>query len=133
MSNTTFIKLCKKKVSVSPTQSFNAYFCYRVILNDKGQWEDIVTPTTNGQIKTTSIRVALSSSLRKEFEKEDKFPYILELDNSTDKDYYITKDKDSKGKVRLDKNGQSHLILVLRSYTSKQYLEHIKVLVDDLD
>lgn len=137
-----YLMLCKKQVENANGQKFPVIFGYRQILNDKGEFEDVLTSIIDNEGKqkfiAKSVKVALAESLRKQLDAEDKYPYRLVL-NSDFKladgrdSYYVTINKDKEGKERLDKNGNHHAIIVIRAVESYEQVPLKSLTLDDID
>ena len=136
------INLCQKTVTSKDNKSFPVTFCYRQVENPDGTYTDVLTPGIDNDGKPTmyakSIKVALSSALRKKLEAEGQYPYRVVLDSDLKCDdgsesYYITVDKKENGDIRLDKNGKKHCIVVIRKFASYEPLPHNAITFDDID
>ena len=115
--------------------TFTKLFCYRQVnVAEEGQeprWVDDVNPTTG---KPTSVTVKLTDHFKKEHQYNEKEPSIdgmqfpLYFDVSMEdmvevvtksgknemvNECYITVDKTSEGKPRIDKNGNRHPLCVI--------------------
>lgn len=132
---TTQIKICSATLENKLTHStFTTFYCYVGWYDDKTKlWEDKIIDI-DGQMKPLTMRVKMTNEIKEEFLKDNKFPYVLTLaDDKDNYDYYITTDKDKDKKIRLDKNGKSHKVLVLLGYQSKMHINPPRQTLEDLD
>ena len=137
----SYLMLCKKKVK-NGNQSFEVTFGYRQNKKEDGTFEDVKTVIFNADGTTKdvakSIKVALADSLRKELDADNHYPYRLELDDELklengDDSYYVTINKDKEGKLRLDKQGHKHAIIVIRIVKSYEPVPLKSLTLDDID
>ena len=136
------INLCKKQVKLDDGRVFDTYFAYRQEQNQDGVYTDVLTPMKDSEgksiMRARPINVKLGDAIRKELENDNKFPYLVKLDDEMlCKDgksaFFVTIDKDKNKKVRLDKNGQKHLVLVIREVVSYESVPHTSYSLDDID
>lgn len=145
---TKLLKVCKKAVTTKDNRTFDAIFAYRQEMNEDNIPVDVLTPVTTADGKADmvakSIRVALTGEAKKKLIAHDNFPYLLVLEDGRDlegkvcedltPDFYVTKDKDKDGNVRLDKNGKSHIIAIISDYREATHVEPMNSLsLDDID
>ena len=137
----SYLMLCKKKVK-NGNQSFEVTFGYRQNKKEDGTFEDVKTVIFNADGTTKdvakSIKVALADSLRKELDADNHYPYRLVLDDELkldngDDSYYVTINKDKEGKLRLDKQGHKHAIIVIRKVKSYEPVPLKSLTLDDID
>lgn len=112
------IQLCKKKVTTTDGVSFNSYFAYLLMKGKDGKLTPIEKTGADGKSYFKSIRVHLGKEIEQELLKDNRFPYNISLKDGRDKDtnkpnYFVTRDKNKQGLLRLDKNGNSHYIIVI--------------------
>ena len=141
-----YLKVCSKRTKTKDGKIFDAMFAYRQVDND-GVMTDVLTPSKDKDGKPVmvakSIRIALTGDAKRKLIAENKFPYLLTLEdglneerkpNGQSQDYYVTKDKDKDGVVRLDKYGKSHPIAVISDYRSAIHIEPLNnMTLDDID
>lgn len=137
-----YLMLCKKTVENANGQKFPVIFGYRQTLNDKGEFDDVLTSITdndgNQKFVAKSVKVALADTLRKQLDAEDKYPYRLvlndELKLADGRDsYYVTINKDKDGNERLDNKGNHHAIIVIRAVESYEQVPLKSLTLDDID
>ena len=137
----SYLMLCKKKVK-NGNQSFDVTFGYIQELLEDGTFKDKTTVVFNADGTTKdvakSVKVALGEELRKKLDLENAYPYRLTLDDdlktADNKDsYYVTINKDKDGKLRLDKKGHKHAIIVVRAVTSYEPVPLKSLTLDDID
>lgn len=137
------ILLVRKMQKGNNGREFPIYYCYRQVLNEvSGEYEDLLTPgfvSANGDIKPRAISIKVKPT--KHFEEKYgncKFPMFVEIDDEVKGDdgksqYFMKPDKDNTGKVRLDKYGNKHLLMVLHE-VSKMWEAPVKSYsIDDVD
>lgn len=138
----SYLMLCKKKVTDNNGKSFHVVFAYRQELDDKGEYQDVLSPIIDkeGQQQwvARSVKVALGEALRKKLDNEDKYPYRLTIDDefklADGRDsYYVTINKDKEGKERLDNNGNRHAIIVIRDVVAYEAVPLKSLTLDDID
>lgn len=132
---TTFIKLCSATLENKITHTnFTTFYCYLGYYDKaKSIWEDKMVEI-DGQFRAKTMRVKMSDNLKQELLKDNNFPYVLELADEQDNyDYYVTTDKDKDKKIRLDKNGKSHKVLVLLNYQTKTHINPPRQSLDDME
>lgn len=145
---TTLLKVCKKAVTTKDNRTFDAIFAYRQEFNEDNIPVDVLTPVTTADGKADmvarSIRVALTGEAKKKLIAMDNFPYLLTLEDGRDEnnkridgvkpDFYVDKDKNKEGEIRLDKKGKPHLIAIISDYRDAAHVEPMNSLsLDDID
>lgn len=139
MDTTTMLVLSKD--IIQDNRKFTVYYGYRQQVNDKGELVDVVTPMSDKDgkpvMRTLSIKVALTDTFIKD-NKDKQFPLYVKVDlNKKDEKgnsyAFVTVDKDGSGKIRKDKLGKKHLVLVINK--SEEVIEAPRktYTLDDLD
>lgn len=122
-------------------RKFTTYYGYRQTLLPDGTYEDVATPATDEEGKATMITKSIKIKFNEDFlntHKDLTFPVYmtinktLKLSDGRDSSF-ITVDKDSDKKPRLDKNGHRHLVLVVRDVVSITEAPRTSYSLDDLD
>ena len=140
MDNKQTLLVLSKEVT-KDNHKFTVYYGYRQDKNDKGEFVDRLTPITDKEGKPAMISKSIKVALTAEFiekHKDKQFPLFITLDmNKKGKDgksvAYVTVDKDSSKKVRKDKNGNKHLILVIKDAEAVAEAPRKSYSLDDLD
>ena len=129
----SYLKLCSKKVA-SNGKAFTVYFGYR--MNSNGN--PILTKgETDSYAK--SIRVVLLGKAKKYVEDKDtRLPVIFTFDDDKRDtngfgQYSIKVDKKVDGTVRLDKNGNRHLVILINDYDDVKYDKPTPLSFADVD
>ena len=135
--------LCNAEIVNDNGAKFKVFYGYRQQEDKDGNISDVVTPITDKEgkpaMKALPIKVKLSEDFNKKVEKLP-FPLLLTLDsdrkvtiNGEKKDsFYVTIDKDKDKKVRKDKYGRKHLILIIRDAEYKE-MPRKSYSLEDLD
>lgn len=114
-----FVKVCRKEMPTREGRKFFAYFGYTTDKDGNNQSEN-------------SFRIRVCNKLLNVLKDEygNKYPFILELG---DNDYFVTIDRylGSK-KLKLDKDGKEHTILVIMSFASCKLAPRRKLGIKDL-
>ena len=122
-------------------RKFVAYYGYRQTVLPDGSFTDVITPSTDSEGKAVMLRKSIKIRFRKDFIESRKdlvFPAYITLSNEVKvedgKDsFYVTIDKDANKVARLDKNGNKHLVLVIRDIKSFIPAPKKSYSLDDLD
>lgn len=139
MDKETLLVLSKEVTK--DNHKFTVYYGYRQDKNEKGEFVDRLTPITDKEGKPAMISKSIKVALTDEFlnKHSDKaFPLFVTLDmNKKDKEgkslAYVTVDKDANKKVRKDKNGNKHLILIIRDAEEVIEAPRKSYSLDDVD
>lgn len=130
----TYIVLVKKEIE-KDNKKFPVFYAYQQVINDKGEFTDVMVPSTDSEgksiMKSRRIKVVLTDDVKKVLLADDMFPYIVALEDEID--YFITIDKDINGKPRLDKNGKKHAVLVMQSFKEYTPKPRKSMSFDDID
>lgn len=151
------VQVCSKEVEVAPSIMKTVYYGFRKEFNEQTQnYIDVVTPTVDKDgkplMRAVSFKVKFTDYAKEHYliDKENcllKFPVILDVDldavleddadkpDNEQRHYaFITKDRDSTTKkVRLDRNGKSHLVLVINKVHSFIEVGKTDYSFDDID
>lgn len=135
------IKLCRKEVTVGD-KTFPTLFAYKTMKNDKGEIVTLTVPSTDEKgtpiMKAKSFKVALAEELFNTLEKENKYPYLVTIDEDLKladgrDSFYITVDKDKNGDVRYDKYNHKHPIMVIRAVKHYEQAPKTSISFEDID
>ena len=130
----TYIVLVKKDIE-KDNKKFPVFYAYQQVLNDKGEFTDVLVPSTDSEgkavMKSRRIKVVLTEDVKHILLADNMFPYIVTLQDEVD--YFITIDKDIDGKPRLDKNGKKHAVLVMQSFKEYAPKPRKSMSFDDID
>lgn len=129
-----------KKVNVDD-QEFEVYYGYRQDKNKDGEFVDRLTPVVDKEGKPAMISKSIKIALAGEFldsVKDKTFPLFVtidmdKVDENGRKVNYVTIDKDSNKNVRKDKNGNKHLILIIRKAEEVIEAPRKSYSLDDVD
>lgn len=119
-----FIKLFSKRMRTHDGKAFNTYYAY---IGTYDETSKTFITAKNKSNKDMSIRVHLCEPILSILVKDNKFPYLVTLDPTIKVEglssYYTTIDKDRDGVARLDKNGKSHHILIIKQVKSYSHID----------
>ena len=137
------IKLCMKPVKDKQNKEFPSLFGYKVDKQEDGTFKTreypTVAPDGSTVMKAKSFKVGLGETLAAKLTVDNnQFPYIVTYDDEVvDKDgkkvNYIKVDKDKDKKVRLDKNGRRHAVLVIREVIEFTPCPRTDINFDDIE
>lgn len=136
-----YVKVLTKDVERNDkTGSFPTYFGYRVEkVGDS--FVDVVTPTQNpdgkADMKAIPIKIKLTEFFKAKY-PDLQLPLLILVDldmrlENGKKASFITIDKDANKKYRVDKNGHSHLVLVIEDAISVEPFPYEDMTFDDID
>ena len=139
MDTTTMLVLSK---NITIQDNIKAvYYGYRQQLNDKGELVDVITPMSDNEgkpvMRALSIKVALTDTFIKD-NKDKQFPLYVKVDTNKKDEKgnsyaFVTVDKDASGKIRRDKYGKKHLVLVINKSEEVTEAPRKTYTLDDLD
>ena len=129
--------ICSKSIEVAEGVNKEVFFAYRQQPTPTG-YEDIKTVLPDGKAVALSIKVGMNDNLVKTIKDSVGFPcYITVDDEAVNAEGYslckVKVDRDSKGKVRKDRNGNSHLICIVRGWDEIIAAPSKTYSLDDLD
>ena len=134
------LKVFSKEVPNEKGGTFPVFFGYRVervgdVLND------VATPSTDREgkaiMRSIPVKIKLTELFKNTY-KDFSTPSLLDVNlegktSTGKKSAFITVDKDSNKKPRLDKNGKRHPILVIEQVESWEPLPYEDMDFDSID
>ena len=121
-SKISYLRVCKvmRDSKKKPGTKFPDY--YAIFLNEVDGELRPVTIIIDGKPHSRSVKCHISDNCMKKLTASGSFPFDVSVDDNRreregEADYILTIDKDSvTKKPRLDKNGNSHYIIILQDF-----------------
>ena len=146
-----YIKVIQDNVEDNGTK-FTVYYGFRQEVNkNDGSLTDVITPSIDKDgkpvMKARSFKIKFTELFKNTYKDffNGSFPRILLIDldkvigkdaSGDIKEAFFTKDKmkvDGKRRVRKDKYGNEHLLLVINSFSEEKVVERTDYSFDDID
>lgn len=120
------IKLCTKTMKTKDNnREFQVYFGYLYDTDKDGNRLE----THNDKSLKIRLTKELEERLKRDF--DNKYPFFMLLDEDS-KDYFVTIDKYKSGKLKLDKEGNKHCIMVISNFRDIQEAPIERLTIKDM-